>query len=278
MGNLFSTTKTTKVQLCDPYKTRQCARAGKELTCDEFHLCRAKHGQVPCTDDPWFKKCGWSTSPVSDAPLIVQNPVTQSITTAPTGNTATVVITPPVIPTVNTTTPVPTVQTPTVPAVPAQVVVVDQEAQDYNVLAEALVNRHSDYEDIARTWFFVQASSPEEKDEKQMDILEDAREFALNNRAGSIALGKQLGFLKVATPGEKRDVSQGMAQWLKNMAEAQTGFPIDAVVQTGIVGAFIHRSSNSKETMFVLLGLLLVVGAGAGTWYLLSKNNKKKRE
>ena len=49
----------TTVQLCSPWKTADCARAGADLTCAEFHACRKASGQVPCGGDAWYNKCGW---------------------------------------------------------------------------------------------------------------------------------------------------------------------------------------------------------------------------
>lgn len=52
--------RVTNVQLCNPWQDQNCPRSGSELTCAEFHACRARTGQVPCGGDPWFLKCGWA--------------------------------------------------------------------------------------------------------------------------------------------------------------------------------------------------------------------------
>ena len=51
--------RTTNVQLCCPWQDQNCPRAGPELTCAEFHACRARTGQCPCGGDPWYLKCGY---------------------------------------------------------------------------------------------------------------------------------------------------------------------------------------------------------------------------
>ncbi len=50
----------TTVRVCGPWGLIDCPRAGPELTCAEFHACRAEHGRVPCAGNEWFNRCGWS--------------------------------------------------------------------------------------------------------------------------------------------------------------------------------------------------------------------------
>ena len=49
----------TTVQLCSPWKARDCERADAVMTCPEFKACWKKHGQAPCAGEAWFNKCGW---------------------------------------------------------------------------------------------------------------------------------------------------------------------------------------------------------------------------
>ena len=49
----------TNVQLCSPWKARDCNRAGAVMTCPEFKACWQSNKQAPCKGEAWFKKCGW---------------------------------------------------------------------------------------------------------------------------------------------------------------------------------------------------------------------------
>ena len=47
----------TTVQLCSPWKARECERAGAELTCEEFTACRLKYNQWSCAGEKYYEKC-----------------------------------------------------------------------------------------------------------------------------------------------------------------------------------------------------------------------------
>ena len=49
----------TTVQLCSPWKARDCDRAGAVMTCPEFKACWQSNKQAPCAGEAWFNKCGW---------------------------------------------------------------------------------------------------------------------------------------------------------------------------------------------------------------------------
>mgnify|MGYP000055054785 CR=1 FL=1 len=49
----------TTVQLCSPWKARDCNRAAAVMTCPEFKACWQSNKQAPCAGEAWFNKCGW---------------------------------------------------------------------------------------------------------------------------------------------------------------------------------------------------------------------------
>ena len=49
----------TTVQLCSPWKARDCDRAGAVMTCPEFKACWKNNKQAPCAGEAWYNKCGW---------------------------------------------------------------------------------------------------------------------------------------------------------------------------------------------------------------------------
>ena len=49
----------TNVQLCSPWKARDCNRAAAVMTCPEFKACWQSNKQAPCAGEAWFNKCGW---------------------------------------------------------------------------------------------------------------------------------------------------------------------------------------------------------------------------
>jgi len=47
----------TSVQLCNPWRKKDCKRAGDVLTCDEYKTCYTEHNQSPCAGEEWYEKC-----------------------------------------------------------------------------------------------------------------------------------------------------------------------------------------------------------------------------
>jgi hypothetical protein len=102
--------------------------------------------------------------------------------------------------------------------------------------------------------------------------VDDALAYLKAEPVKSIELAQKLGFAKAASDdpqAPKIDVTPGLTTWVQQLAQAHQAMPTAAKV-----GAQVTQFSRNNGQL--VLGLLLLAGAGVGGWYLWRQ--KKRRQ
>ena len=121
-----------------------------------------------------------------------------------------------------------------------------------------------------RTYFFARERDPVKRAALQDKLLGDAKAFAASSRPETIKHGMNIGFLTPPPPGERRDVSMGMAQWISGLARLQNA---NETERRQILGASFLRGGSGAGGLVLYLLLVLVVSGGI--YYLYTKSQKK---
>lgn len=146
----------------------------------------------------------------------------------------------------------------------------------YQGMTNLLIDNPDEYNMIT-TWYAVPAATAEEAAARRARILGQAQVQAARNPAAATQLAVNMGFLRPAPAGQRRDVSGDIALWLKSLADTAPGLEaIQVVIQqpAGAMGAFVTLKRGS--TAQAILGVVLLAAAIAGGIYLYRQKKQKQ--